>query len=45
MEKLAINGGQPVREEKLYYGCQWIDEDDIKEVVEVLKRRPFNLWT
>ena len=37
MEKLAINGGQPVREEKLYYGCQWIDEDDINAVVGTLR--------
>lgn len=37
MEKLAIDGGQPVRENKLYYGCQWIDEDDINAVVETLR--------
>ncbi|MBR6093642.1 MAG: UDP-4-amino-4,6-dideoxy-N-acetyl-beta-L-altrosamine transaminase [Lachnospiraceae bacterium] len=36
MEKLAINGGMPVREKKLYYGCQWIDESDVKAVSEVL---------
>ena len=27
MEKLAINGGYPVRAGKIYYGRQWIDED------------------
>lgn len=36
MEKLAINGGTPVRKEKLYYGKQWIDEEDVKAVSEVL---------
>lgn len=37
MEKLAIDGGQPVRKNKIYYGHQWIDEDDIKVVSETLK--------
>lgn len=37
MEKLAINGGEPVRKNKIYYGHQWIDEDDIKAVDEVLR--------
>ena len=37
MEELAINGGTPVRDKKLYYGHQCIDDDDIKAVVEVLK--------
>jgi UDP-4-amino-4,6-dideoxy-N-acetyl-beta-L-altrosamine transaminase len=36
MEKLAINGGAPVRKEKLYYGRQWIDEEDVKAVSKVL---------
>ena len=36
MEKLAINGGTPVREKKIYYGCQWIGEEDVKAVSEVL---------
>ena len=36
MEKLAINGGMPVREKKIYYGCQWVGEDDVKAVSEVL---------
>lgn len=35
--KLAINGGTPVREEYLSYGRQIIDDDDIKLVVNVLK--------
>lgn len=37
MEELAINGGTPVREEKIYYGRQWIDEDDILAVEETLR--------
>ena len=37
MEKLAINGGCPVRNSKIYYGRQWIDEDDIKTVENVLR--------
>jgi UDP-4-amino-4,6-dideoxy-N-acetyl-beta-L-altrosamine transaminase len=37
MEKLAINGGVPVRKKKLFYGHQWIDEDDISAVCEVLR--------
>ena len=36
MEKLAINGGYPVRSGKIYYGRQWIEEDDIKAVESVL---------
>lgn len=36
-EKLAIHGGEPVRKETLYYGHQWIDEEDIKAVNEVLR--------
>ena len=36
MEKLAINGGTPVRQNKIYYGRQWIEEDDIQAVDEVL---------
>ncbi|MBO4912344.1 MAG: UDP-4-amino-4,6-dideoxy-N-acetyl-beta-L-altrosamine transaminase [Butyrivibrio sp.] len=36
MEKLAIDGGTPVRKEKLYYGRQWIDEDDVKAVTTAL---------
>ena len=37
MEKLAIFGGTPVRKEKLSYGRQWIDEDDINAVCDVLR--------
>lgn len=37
MEKPAICGGVPVREEKIYYGHQYIDEADIQAVVDVLK--------
>lgn len=37
MEKPAIAGGTPVRETKLFYGHQYIDEADIKAVTEVLK--------
>ena len=36
MDKLAINGGKPVRKNKIYYGKQWIDEKDIQAVVDVL---------
>ena len=32
-----MNGGMPIRKEKLYYGRQWIDEEDIKAVSEVLQ--------
>ena len=35
--ELAINGGTPVREEYLSYGCPTIDDEDIKLVVNVLK--------
>lgn len=37
MEKLAINGGLPVRTSKIYYGRQWIDDDDIEAVSETLR--------
>lgn len=37
MEKPAILGGEPVRTKKLYYGHQYIDENDIQAVVSVLK--------
>lgn len=36
MEKLAIFGGDPVRKEAIYYGRQYIDEEDVKAVSEVL---------
>lgn len=32
----AMEGGKPVREKKLYYGHQYIDEADVKAVTEVL---------
>ncbi|SCY10965.1 UDP-4-amino-4,6-dideoxy-N-acetyl-beta-L-altrosamine transaminase [Lachnospiraceae bacterium XBB2008] len=36
-DKPAILGGTPVRENKIYYGHQWIDDDDVAAVAEVLK--------
>lgn len=35
--QLAINGGQPVRKTLLPYGRQHIDDDDIAQVVDVLR--------
>ena len=37
MDKPAIAGGVPVRETKLSYGHQYIDEADINAVCEVLR--------
>lgn len=37
MEKLAILGGKPVRENKIYYGRQWIEQDDIDAVADALR--------
>jgi perosamine synthetase len=37
VEQLAIKGGKPVRNTPLPYGHQWLDNDDIKAVVEALK--------
>ena len=37
MEKPAIEGGVPVRDTKLFYGHQYIDEADIKAVTDVLR--------
>jgi perosamine synthetase len=37
VEKLAIEGGVPVRQTMLPYGHQWLDEEDIAAVVEVLR--------
>lgn len=37
MEKLAIDGGAPVRETKLFYGHQYIDEADVEAVAQVLR--------
>ncbi len=36
-DALAINGGKPIRNSFLPYGHQYIDEEDIKAVEEVLK--------
>ena len=30
MEELAIHGGRPVRDRKIYYGHQLIEDDDIR---------------
>lgn len=40
MEQIAILGGKPVRDNKIYYGRQCVGEDEIKAVSEVL-RSPF----
>lgn len=37
MNKPAICGGTPVRDTKIYYGHQYIDDADIQAVVDVLK--------
>lgn len=37
MEKLAIYGGTPVRDQKIFYGHQCLDEADIQAVVDVLR--------
>lgn len=37
MEQLAIFGGKPVREKPIYYGRQYIDQDDVDAVVASLK--------
>ena len=37
MEKLAIFGGTPVRSEKIFYGRQWIGDDDVQAVAGTLK--------
>lgn len=36
MSTLAIMGGKPVREDKIFYGKQTIEQDDIQAVVETL---------
>ena len=36
MDKPAIAGGTPVRDTKLYYGHQFVDQADVKAVEEVL---------
>ena len=35
--KLAIHGGKPIRDTKIYYGKQYIDDNDIEAVAKVLK--------
>lgn len=37
MQQLSIYGGKPIRSSYLSYGKQWIDEEDINTVVNVLK--------
>jgi len=37
MEELAIFGGKPVRDSKIFYGHQYIDDADVEAVVSVLK--------
>jgi UDP-4-amino-4,6-dideoxy-N-acetyl-beta-L-altrosamine transaminase len=37
MDKLAIEGGRPVRDSLLPYGRQSLDEDDIRSVVDTLR--------
>lgn len=36
-ERLALYGGTPVRQEKIYYGHQQITEEDVAAVAEVLR--------
>ena len=36
-EQLALYGGKPVRENWLPYGKQWISEEDIEAVVQILR--------
>ena len=35
-DRLAIDGGTPIRRARLPYGRQWLDDDDVAAVVEVL---------
>ena len=37
MPKLAIEGGVPVRTQMLPYGHQWIGDDDVEAVIQVLR--------
>lgn len=37
MDILAINGGTPVRATKIFYGRQWVDEEDVSAVADVLR--------
>ena len=35
-EKLAIHGGTPVRQNKIFYGRQWVKDDDVAAVANAL---------
>ena len=37
INKPAVEGGVPVRDTKIYYGHQYIDEADVEAVVDVLR--------
>ena len=37
MKNLALFGGKPVRDKRIYYGCQNIEHDDIEAVSSTLK--------
>lgn len=37
MGKLAINGGRPIRKTKIFYGHQWVDEEDVSAVANILR--------
>lgn len=37
MDKPAIEGGEPIRKSKIFYGHQYIDEADIQAVVDVMR--------
>lgn len=37
MNKPAIEGGKPIREKKIYYGHQYLDQSDYDAVIDVLK--------
>ena len=36
-DKPALCGGKPVRDTKIYYGHQYIDDDDVQAVAEVVR--------
>ena len=38
MERLAIEGGKPIRSSFLPYGHQWIDEEDIEDVIKAVNK-------
>ena len=33
--KLAIHGGKPIRDTEIFYGKQYIDEDDIEDIEDI----------